>query len=118
MVKGAINIVGVVVHLLLLLRNLLVRLLLLLRVLLVTLIGIDVDGLAVPSGLAHWVLGLLLLLGYWLSGDGRLLVMHLDHVHMGLLFSIVAADGSIIFGYATSAFGPCDAGDYAEDKEE
>ena len=102
---------------LLLRRHLLVRLLL--RVLLIALIGIGIDGLAVAGGLAHWVLSLLLSLINGLSSDGLLrdlLVMHLDHDVLTL--GVVAADRSIIFGNATSAFGSGDAGDYAEDKEE
>ena len=76
-----------------------VRLLLLLRVLLVTLIGIRVDGLAVPCGLTHWVLGLLLLHGLSLhglscNGRGRLLIMHLDHF-CAVVVGVVAAHGSI-----------------------
>ena len=113
LVEGAINIICID----LLLRNLLIRLHRLLRVLLVALIGVDIDGLAVPGRLAHWILGLLLLLLHWLSSD-RLLVMHLNHVHTGVLGGVVAADGSIIFGYATSAFGSGNAGYYAEDEEE
>ena len=86
----------------------------------IALIGIGVDWLAVPGGLAHWVLNLLLSLINGLSSDGllgNLLVMHLDHdvLTRGL---VVATDSSIIFGNATSAFGSGDAGDYAEDKEE
>ena len=101
----------------LLLRSyLLVRLLWLLRV---ALIGISVDGLAVPCRLAHLVL-VLLLLWYGLSSDGllgNLLVMHLDYniLTRGL---VVAADGSIIFHNSASTLGSSDAGNDAEDKEE
>ena len=97
-----------------------VRLLLLLGVLLVALVGIGVDRLAVAGGLAHRVLSLLLLLLNGLSSDGLLgdlLVMHLDHDFL-TLGGIVAADSSVVFGNATSAFSSSDAGDYAEDKEE
>ena len=85
----------------------------------VALIGIGVDGLAVPSGLAHLVL-VLLLLWYGLSSDrllGNLLVMHLDYdiLTRGL---VVAADGSIIFHNSASTLGSSDAGNDAEDKEE
>ena len=112
--------IGVVIWVVLLsLRHLSVGLLLLLRILLVALVGIGVDGLAVAGGLAHWVLNLLLLLLNGLSGDGLLdlLVMHLDHDVL-TLGGIVAADGSVVFSNASSAFGSSDAGDYAEDKEE
>ena len=97
-----------------------VGLLLLLRILLVALVGIGVDGLAVAGGLAHRVLSLLLLLLNGLSSDWLLrdlLVMYLDHDVL-TLGGIVAADGSVVFSNAASAFGSSDAGDYAEDKEE
>ena len=97
-----------------------VGLLLLLRILLVALVGIGVDGLAVAGGLAHRVLSLLLLLLNGLSSDWLLrdlLVMYLDHDVL-TLGGIVAADGSVVFGNAASAFSSSDAGDYAEDKEE
>ena len=96
-----------------------VRLLWLLSVLLVALRGIDVDGLTVSSRLAHLILGLLLVLIYWLPSDGLLwdlLVMHLNHYFFTL--GVVTADCSIMFGYPASAFSSSDARAYAEHKEE
>ena len=43
--------------------------------------------------------------------------MHLDNVDAGVV-RVVAADRSVVFGYATSAFSSGDAGDNAEDEEE
>ena len=104
-----------------LLRNLLVLLLLrsLRERLLVTHGGVLVDGLSVTRWLTHWVLSLLLLLLDGLSSDRllRLLVVHLDNVDAGVV-GVVAADRSVVFGYATSAFSSGDAGDNAEDEEE
>ena len=98
--------------LLLLLGDLLVRLLRLLRVLGVALgVIYGVEGLAI-RGLTHLWVSRLLLHGL------NLLIMHLDHVHFVGVMGVVAVDGSLIGSHATSAFGPSNTRDEAEEQEE